>query len=63
MLVGVITEIRNQFVQVTRIGLERTTGREMNIANDLVDTNDSRDIATFVCLLSQFFCPSLRFAL
>lgn len=57
-------QVRYQVVNVF-IGrcLEGTTGREMNIACNFINTKATRDIATLVRLLLQFFCPTFFDAL
>jgi hypothetical protein len=36
MAILVITKVGNELIQVTRVGLEGTTRREMDVSNDLV---------------------------
>jgi hypothetical protein len=63
MLVSIITEVRDQFVEIVSVGLEGTTGGEVDISNDLVHPDTTRNIAAFVCLFSQLICPTLVSAL
>ena len=63
VLILVVSEVGDEFIQVARVALERTTRREVNIANDLVDADSSRNIAAFVSLIPQFVCPALISAL
>lgn len=57
-------QVRNQFVYVLVVRrLERTTGREMYVASDLVDTETTGNVATLVRLFLQFFRPSFFDAL
>jgi len=62
-MIGVASEVRNQLVEITGVGLEGTARREVDVSNNLVHTNPSRDVAAFVWLLFQLFCPSFTFAL
>jgi hypothetical protein len=63
MLAAVVTEVRNQLVQITGIRLERTTRRKMNVADDLIHADTARDSATFFGLFSKLLPPSFIFAL
>jgi hypothetical protein len=63
MAIGIILEVWHKFIKVTRVGLERATRREMDISDDLVDTNSTRNVAPFIGLLVQLLCPMLVFAL
>ena len=63
MSVSIITEVGIQFVDIVSVGLEGTTGREVDVSNDLVHANTTRDIATFVGLFPQLICPTLVSAL
>jgi hypothetical protein len=48
MMIGVASEVRNQLVEITGVGLEGTARGEMDVSNDLVHTNSPRDVAAFV---------------
>lgn len=63
MTVSVVTQVRNQLVQIARVGLERTTRREVYVADDLVYANPSRDVAAFIRLFLKLVRPAFIFAL
>lgn len=57
-------QVWNQFVYVLVVrSLERTTGGEMDVAGDFVDTETTSDVATLMRLFLQFFRPSFFDAL
>jgi hypothetical protein len=61
--VGVVSEVRDQLVEVTGVGLERAARREVDVSDNFVHANPSRNVATFICLLLQLVCPSFTLAL
>jgi hypothetical protein len=61
--VGVVSKVRNQLIEVTRVGLEGAARREVDVSNNFVHANPSRNVAAFICLLLQLVCPSFIFAL
>jgi hypothetical protein len=63
MTVGVGFEVRYKFIKIARICLERATRGEVNISDDLVHSNATGNIAAFVRLLMELFCPVLISAL
>lgn len=61
--VGVVSKVRNQLVEITGVGLERAARREVDVSNNFVYANSSKDVAAFICLLLQLLCPSFVLAL
>lgn len=61
--VGVVSEVRDQLVKITGVGLEGAARGEVDVSNNFVHANPSRNVATFVCLLLQLLCPSFILAL
>ena len=52
-------QVRDQLVDVLVVGrLEGTTGGEIDVPGDLVDTDTARDVAAFVRLILQLVCPT-----
>lgn len=41
------SKIRNQIVDMLRVGLEGLSGRHVKVTDDLVDVNSARDVATW----------------
>lgn len=61
---ALVPQVWNQFVYVLVVRrLEGTTGGEVDIAGDLVDTETTRDVATLMSLILQFFRPTFFHAL
>jgi len=63
VVVGVVSEVRDQLVEITGVGLERAARRKVDVSNNFIHANPSRNVATFICLLLQLVCPSFIFAL
>jgi len=61
--VGVVFEVRHEFVKIARICLKRTTRGEVDISDDLVHSDAAGNIAAFVCLLMDLIFPVLISAL
>jgi hypothetical protein len=61
--VGVVFEVRYEFVKIARICLESATRGEVDISDDLVHSDAARNIAAFVCLLMDLIFPVLISAL
>lgn len=59
MSVAVIPKVGYQLVART----ERPPWREVDIADDLIDPEPSRRVATFGCLFLQLVCPPFAYAL
>lgn len=53
MAVAVFLQVGNKLVDVLRCCAEGATGREVDVADDLVHTNDTSDVASLVCLFMQ----------
>lgn len=60
---AIVSEIRNEFVEVSGTTLERTPRREVDVPNDLVNPHPPSNIASFVRLLLQLICPTFFSAL
>ena len=56
-------QIRYEIVNVHRVRLEGSSGREMEISDDFVDANLSGDVAAFFLLLFDLVGPSFAHAL
>ena len=63
MTVGIFFEVRDEFVKIARICLERTTGGKVDTSNDLIYSNTARHITAFVGLLVELIRPMLVSAL
>lgn len=57
--IAVLLQVRHKIVDILCARAERTTGGEVNVADDLVDTYATRNIAAFACLVLQFLGPAL----
>jgi len=58
-----VPKVRHKLVEVTCIGLERATWRKVDVSNNLVNPNATRDVATLICLFLQLVCPAFVSAL
>jgi len=56
-------EVRDEIVHVHGIGLERASGREVEVADDFVHADLARDVAAFLGLLLDLVGPSFGDAL
>lgn len=61
--VPVIPQVRNQLIKVSRASLEGPTRGKVDVADDLVDADATRDVTALIGLLPQLVRPSLGFAL
>lgn len=58
-----ILQIWHEVVNMHSVGLERPSGRQVEVADNLVDANFASHVATFVGLLLDLVSPALRHAL
>lgn len=56
-------QIRYEIMDVHRVRLEGSSGREMEISDDFVDAHLSGDVATFFLLFFDLVCPSFAHTL
>jgi len=63
VLVLIVPEIGYKFEDVPSVRLEGAARGEVDVANDFVHTDTTRDVAALIGLFAQLFCPVFRLAL
>jgi hypothetical protein len=53
-----VLQIGNEIMHMVGMCLERTTGREVEVAYDFVDTGETCHVASFIGLLMDLVCPA-----
>ena len=57
--VAVRAQVRYELVEVVRTSAEGAARRQVNVTNNLVDTDAAGDVAALTSLLLQLFRPTL----